>query len=82
MNNIYLTIIMGLLAVIVFLFRNHRNLKQSFTEIKRERDDLVIGFERIKQNAKKYQVIKKEAFNGDIDLILERMRKRGQVDDA
>ena len=64
------------------LTRRNVRLKQDLNKAKQERDDLILGFERMQQDVKKYQIIKEEAFSSDIDELLERMRKRGQVDES
>lgn len=82
MSNVLPIIIVILCGLIFVLNRSNSRLKQDLNKAKQERDDLILGFERMQQDVKKYQIIKEEAFSSDIDELLERMRKRGQVDES
>lgn len=82
MTNALPIVIFILIGLIFFVMRRNDRLKQDLNKAKQERDDLILGFERMQQDVKKYQIIKEEAFSSDIDELLERMRKRGQVDES
>lgn len=82
MTNALPIVIFILIGLIFFVMRRNDRLKQDLNTVKQERDDLILGFERMQQDVKKYQIIKEEAFSSDIDELLERMRKRGQVDES
>lgn len=75
-------VIFILIGLIFFVMRRNDRLKQDLNKVKQEREDLILGFERMQQNVKKYQVVQKDAFNSDINTILDIMRKRGQVDES
>lgn len=81
MNMINLISIVAVIAVLAtfFLYQFNKRLKRELTDVKRERDDLVLGFKRMQQNAKKYEVIQRDAFDSDINDLLKRMRERGEV---
>lgn len=81
MNMINLISIIAVIAVLAafFLYEFNKRLKRELTDVKRERDDLVLGFKRMQQNAKKYEVIQRDAFDSDINDLLKRMRERGEV---
>lgn len=82
MTNALPIVIFTLIGLIFFVMRRNDRLKQDLNTVKQERDDLILGFERMQQDVKKYQIIKKEAFSSDIDELLGRMHKRGQVDES
>lgn len=81
MNMINLISIVAVIAVLAtfLLYQFNKRLKRELTDVKRERDDLVLGFKRMQQNAKKYDVIQRDAFDSDINDLLKRMRERGEV---
>ncbi len=81
MNMINLISIIAVIAVLAtfLLYQFNKRLKRELTDVKRERDDLVLGFKRMQQNAKKYEVIQRDAFDSDINDLLKRMRERGEV---
>lgn len=81
MNMINLISIVAIIAVLAtfLLYQFNKRLKRELTDVKRERDDLVLGFKRMQQNAKKYEVIQRDAFDSDINDLLKRMRERGEV---
>lgn len=81
MNMINLISIIAVIAVLAafLLYEFNKRLKRELTDVKRERDDLVLGFKRMQQNAKKYEVIQRDAFDSDINDLLKRMRERGEV---
>lgn len=81
MNMINLISIVAVIAVLAtfLLYQFNKRLKRELTDVKRERDDLVLGFKRMQQNAKKYEVIQRDAFDSDINDLLKRMRERGEV---
>jgi len=82
MTNALPIVIFILIGLIFFVMRRNDRLKQDLNKVKQEREDLILGFERMQQNVKQYQIIKEEAFSADIAELLERMRKRGQVDES
>lgn len=76
----FVSIIAGIAVFLAFIFYQfNQRLKRELKDVKRERDDLILGFERMQQNAKKYEVIKRDAFDSDINKLLKRMRERGEV---
>lgn len=83
---ILIALLAGLIVVLVMTIQRLKNnlitTKQNLKDVKQERDDLVLGYKRIKENAEKYQVIKTDSFNSDINELIERMRRKGQVDES
>ena len=76
----FISIIGGIAAFLAFIFYQfNQRLKRELTDVKRERDDLILGFKRMQQNAKKYEVIKRDAFDSDIAELLNSMREHGEV---
>lgn len=74
-----ITVIAGLTVAIFYQVKFNRRLNSELKAVKKERDDLILGFKRMQQNAKKYRVIKEDAFHSDVDELLKRMRAKGEV---